>query len=154
MLFLSLIIFAFTIFTFVHCLRNDVKLKWLWAIGILLLYVQIMFTITSTGVKWLISINTISYSRLLIYPQGYKEIIICIPVMAILYWCLRKKITRKAPIFDDFSGQFTQQTSGDASVNNTADISVASVTENTEEKTIDIDKTKDDKSDDENNKVI
>jgi hypothetical protein len=104
LLVLSVLVFLFTIFTIVDCLRHDIKLKWLWAIGILLLYISLGYTKSGSDFMFNFFIHIIGYSKLFIYPDGKTELSVLLPVVSIVYWCLRKKLIRKTPKPDGFFG--------------------------------------------------
>ena len=89
----SILSFAFVIWMFVDCLRRKMKLKVLWAI---LIFLGIAFTIASgeqTGFKFAIGLMIESNS--IVADPSIMSVItkFVVPVGAILYLCLRKRLT-------------------------------------------------------------
>lgn len=89
----SLLTFAFVIWMFVDCLRRKIKCKVLWAI---LIFVGVAITVTTgeqSGINFMLGLmlqtNTISADPSILSVVAK----FVIPVGAIVYLCLRKKLT-------------------------------------------------------------
>ena len=130
LLVISVLAFAFVIWMFVDCLRRKIKYKVIWAILILFGFA---FTITAgeqTGLNFALRFM-IQRSTIAADPSIASVIIkLVVPVGAILYICLRKKITVvpsaltntaeniEAPVTDSVSETEDTPISGEAQESN------------------------------------
>lgn len=84
---------VFVILVLIDCCRQKIKRKVLWILVILLGMVAFTFVTSSTSVRFNFNIGAfLSYSALLRYGDGSTALRIMIPLGAILYLCLRKKL--------------------------------------------------------------
>ncbi len=112
LLFTGLLAYGFIIWALLDCCRWKIKQKWLYILMIILGSVAVLWTIQPGGVKLNFSfLNLLSYTALMIYqnPANTVQLRIFLPVGAIVYLCLRKKLiaksreaafTEEAPIYD------------------------------------------------------
>lgn len=90
---IGLLELAVTIFAFVDCCRHKMRKKWLW---LLLIGVgAVVFSVIVTPEQFRINFNFgafLGYTSLISYSDGGYILQIMIPVGAIVYLCIRKKI--------------------------------------------------------------
>lgn len=99
LLVVGLATYAFLIAVLVDCCRQKIKQKWLYILIIVLGSVAMLFTVQSSGVNFNINfLNILSYTALMIYqnPADAVQLRILLPVGAIVYLCLRKRLIAKA----------------------------------------------------------
>lgn len=92
MLMFSLLVLAFCIITTVFAAKSNIKMKPLWIVLIWIL--QSGFTVTSTNQSFHFGLELIkvSFSGYRALPGGGFSLTVLLPVGAILYWILRKKL--------------------------------------------------------------
>ncbi len=92
----SLIFILFTILTLINCMKSKIKIKPLWMILIIIVYIWGYLTIDFNGnIKMGFQVSLISYSRLLLYPSGVVQFYFGLPLGSILYWILKKSLIKK-----------------------------------------------------------
>ncbi len=99
LLIVGLATYAFLIAVLVDCCRQKIKMKWLFILIIVLGSVAFLFTMQASGLNWNFNfLNILSYTALMIYqnPPDAVQLRIFVPVGAIVYLCLRKKLIAKA----------------------------------------------------------
>lgn len=88
---LSVLVILATIATAVYCIRHQTGKKWLWAAGILLLYVAGTLTWGPGGGKIGFMVRTPGFSSLVFAADGGVKIAVYVPLGLILFWgCYRK----------------------------------------------------------------
>lgn len=99
LLIVGLATYAFLIAVLVDCCRQKIKRKWLFILMIIFGSVAFLFTVQNSGVNFNFNfLNLLSYTALMIYqnPPDAVQLRIFVPVGAIVYLCLRKKLIAKA----------------------------------------------------------
>ncbi len=99
LLIVGLATYAFLIAVLVDCCRQKIKMKWLFILMIIFGSVATLFTVQSSGFNFNFNfLNILSYTALMIYqnPPDAAQLRIFVPVGAIVYLCLRKKLIAKA----------------------------------------------------------
>lgn len=117
LLVVGLATYAFVIWALVDCCRHRIRQKWLYVILIVLGSVAVLWTIQPNSFKINFNfLNLLSYTALMIYqnPADTFQLRLFVPVGAIVYTCLRRKLLRaaaqeaalaSAPLYDSTSGQ-------------------------------------------------
>lgn len=95
--FLSLIVYGFTIFTLVRCLRDRIRLKPLFVIVVLAQFALTFTMSADIGVQFSFMLRFLSMSRLLLYPGGGMVLTLTLPAGAIVYWFIRKSLKKPEP---------------------------------------------------------
>lgn len=104
-LLLNLVVIAVTVIAIVDCARRRIKKKALWIIIILLVSFLVSRTQTANSfdLYFNFTLGLFNYSAYIIYGSGKTIMRIIIPLGAIIYFCARKTLERKA------SQQYAQQ---------------------------------------------
>jgi hypothetical protein len=103
LLIMSIASHGFVIFSIVRCIRDKIKKKPLF---ILMMFVQFTLTLTIRSgfhVRFGVTIpinlaGDVILGGQLLYPNGDTITTLLIPLGAIIYWCIRKKLINKAAI--------------------------------------------------------
>lgn len=96
-LLLNVIAIAFTVFALVDCSRQKIKKKALWILLLLLGFISLGATISSTYFRLNFNIGWISaYSALIRYGSGTVVLRLMIPVGAILYFAMRRSVLKQS----------------------------------------------------------
>lgn len=99
LLIVGLATYAFLIAVLVDCCRQKIHRKWLYILIIVFGSVACLFTVQSSSINFNIGfLNLLSHTALMIYqnPADAVQLRIFVPVGAIVYLCLRKKLMAKA----------------------------------------------------------
>lgn len=89
----NLILIAFTIYALTDACRHKMKLKVLWIVIIVLGFASIGVTLSATRLNFNLNINWIfAYSALILHGSGTIIFRIMLPIGAILYLALRKRL--------------------------------------------------------------
>ncbi len=89
---LSVLFFAFTVFTTINCIRAKIRRKPFWVLLILLGYGYLVFGWLTGGVEFRIGVCLIDYSRWTVSYTGENEIRILLPLGAAIYWFMRNRL--------------------------------------------------------------
>ena len=93
LLIIGLLEWVFTICAFVDCCRHKVRRKWLWLLLVALGQVQISLLLTPTQMQTGIRAGIyLTYTNLTRYSTGGFLLLVMIPVGAVVYLCIRKKL--------------------------------------------------------------
>lgn len=96
-LLLNVIAIGFTVFALVDCCRQKIKKKALWILLLLLGFVTLGATISSTGFRLNFNIGWITaYSALIRYGSGTTMLRLMIPAGAIIYFARRRALLKES----------------------------------------------------------
>ncbi len=90
---LSVLTLAFTIYCLVDCCKRNIQNKALWMI--LIVSGMLTITLTSGKINFGLSILSLTYSHLKLYPNGDYALQLVAPLGSILYLVFRRKITNQ-----------------------------------------------------------
>lgn len=87
---------VFVIFSVVDCARQRIAKKALWILLILFASGTFMLTLSSSGLNFRFNLGFLfSHTALIVYNNGTRVLRLFVPIGAIIYWCLRKKLLSK-----------------------------------------------------------
>ena len=91
---LNFLAYGFVAFTITRCLRDKIRYK---ALFVIISLLQIVFSVTVSSSSFFINftITPIGLAGQLVYPAGETVTSILIPLGALIYWVIRKKIIRR-----------------------------------------------------------
>lgn len=93
----NVIALGFTVFALVDCCRHKIKKKALWILLLLLGFVSLGATISSTGFRLNLNVGWITaYSALIRYGSGAVMLRLMLPVGAIIYFAMRRSILKES----------------------------------------------------------
>ena len=103
-LLLNVIAIGFTVFALVDCSRQKIKKKALWILLLLIGFVSLSTTISSTSFKLNFNAGWITaYSALIRYGSGTVVLRLMLPVGAIIYFAMRRSLLKKSTLVIDTS---------------------------------------------------
>jgi len=104
MLLVNVVILGFMAYAIVDCCRRNIKLKPLWIVIILVAAISIGVNYSPMGAQLQFGLSPISYTQFVTYGGGLRFIRFMIPIGLIVYFALRKKLT-KAPAAPEADGE-------------------------------------------------
>lgn len=104
---------AFCVVTAVRCAKDPIRMKWLWILLILLVHSGMEHHVRQGLFQLrLLLVMVPPYYRLLLYPGGGRLLALGLPVGAILYWCIRKKLIANAEKKQQSQDKWVAQSEG------------------------------------------
>ena len=96
-LLLNVIAIGFTVFALVDCCRQKIKKKALWILLLLLGFVSLSATISSTNFRLNFNVGwIIAYSALIRYGSGAVMLRLMLPVGTIIYFAMRRSLLKES----------------------------------------------------------